>query len=75
MDWARQGPAVVGAAPLTDGREARIVVLGYRANPRGAMVVITNELGGAADTRPLADMLDVIHPRVVAEALCMQERL
>lgn len=75
MDWTQQGPAVVGVVPLTDGREGKIVLLGHRANPRGAMVVLAKDSDAAVETRPLADSLDLIPPRAVAEALCMQERL
>lgn len=72
--WSRQGSAVVGEVRLTTGVAARVVVVGPRQNPKGAVLVIA---GGAGDlqTQPLYEQPDFIAPQQLAEVLCMQERL
>jgi len=59
---------------LLDNRQANIVLVGARQNPKGAIVVLPGEAGGAVQTLPLSMALNLIHPAHVIEILCMQER-
>lgn len=73
MDWTRQGAAVVSSIELANGRRGKVVLVGPRENPKGAVVVIAGA-GGVVETRPVGAHLDDLPPAVVAEVMCMQER-
>ena len=60
---------------LTTGQRGKIVIVGPRENPKGAVIVLAGASAGAADTRPVEAHLDDLSPAVVAEVICMQERL
>jgi len=74
MDWTRQGAAVVSSIELTTGPRGKVVLVGPRENPKGAVIVIAGA-GGVVDTRPVSAHLDYLPAAVVAEVLCMQERV
>jgi len=75
MKWTRQGDAVVGAVRLTDGVSARVVLVGPRTNPKGAVVVIPVEGPEKVKTLNLHEALERLNPQDVVETLCLQERL
>jgi hypothetical protein len=73
--WKQQGAALVGALSLLDGRAARVVLMGPRTNPRGAMVAIPAPGGeGAPEVVSLAEAVELLHPQQIIESLCAQER-
>ena len=74
MDWTRQGGAVTSSVRLIDGRTGKLVLVADRANPKGAMLILT-DAPTEQNTFPLDKVLDAFHPHEVAETLCMQERL
>ena len=74
MDWSRQGGAVISPARLTDGRAVRVVLVADRANPKGAMLIIS-DASTAQNAFPLSKMLDAVHPNDAVDILCMQERI
>ena len=73
MDWTRQGAAVVSSVELSGGQRGKVVLVGPRENPKGAVVVLAGA-GGTVETRPVEAHFDRLSPAVVAEVLCMQER-
>lgn len=74
MDWKNQGAALVSSIRLTTGQMGRVVIVGPRENPKGAVVVIAGGAGGTVDTQPVEAHMDRLPPAVVAEIVCMQER-
>ena len=74
MEWKRQGAGLVSPINLLDGREGRIVLVGSRDNPKGAMLVLLAEGAGGAQAVALSQALSALHPRQVVEVLCAQER-
>jgi hypothetical protein len=75
MDWTMQGAAVVSNIELTTGQRGKVVLVGARENPMGAVIVLAGASGGAVDSKPVEAHLDRLSPTVVAEVICMQERL
>lgn len=75
MDWTKQGAAVYSRVELTTGKQGKVVIVGARENPKGAVVVIADTAPGGVDTQPLEAHIDHLSPAVVAEIMCMQERL
>lgn len=65
----------MGALALDDGSWGKVVLVGGRDNPQGALLVLAPEGGGPAKPAALSDCLDRLHPQDVVEALCMQERV
>lgn len=74
MDWKRQGAGLVGPISLRNGSEGKVVLVGPRDNPKGAMVVLAAGDAGGAQAIPLMDALKLMHPRQVVDILCAQER-
>jgi hypothetical protein len=72
--WKQQGEAVVGALRFPDGRSARMVLVGPRDHPKGAMVVVATA-SEAADVMPLSQAVPLLAAQQIIEALCMQERV
>lgn len=72
MEWKRHGAGLVSTVDLVDGREGKVVIVGARDNPRGAMLVLPAT--DAQDVR-VADSIDLLHPRQLVEVLCAQERM
>lgn len=72
--WKKQGEAVVGALRFTDGRSARLVLVGPRDHPKGAMLVVATT-PEAADVIPFSDALTFLYAQQIIESLCMQERV
>lgn len=75
MEWTKQGAAAVAALQLNNGVRGRIVLVGVRENPKGAMVLVPGAMPASVDTRPLDQHLDHLSPAAVVEIMCMQERL
>ncbi len=75
MDWTKQGPAFVAPINLTTGQHGRVVIVGPRENPKGAVIVIAHASGGSVDTQPVDAHLDRLAPAAAAEIICMQERV
>jgi hypothetical protein len=72
--WTQQGPAWVGPIPLKDGRRGTVVVVGDRANPKGAALVLPPEDGADQVHMPISEAGSLIQPWYLIEILCMQER-
>ncbi|NUM55475.1 MAG: hypothetical protein HUU46_17645 [Candidatus Hydrogenedentes bacterium] len=72
MDWTKQGAAVVSSVEFTTGQRGKVVIVGPRENPKGAVIVIAGPAG--VETRSVGEYLDRLNPAAVAEILCMQER-
>ena len=60
---------------LLDGRQANIVLVGSRENPKGATLVVPGEGGGPVSALPLADAVNLLHPQQVIDIICMQQRV
>lgn len=76
MNWKQQGSAVVGALDLADGRQATVVLVGARSNPKGAALVTTS--GGDAacvSTTPVGECLHLLSAKQVIDVFAMQERV
>ncbi|MCP4645395.1 MAG: hypothetical protein GY851_33435 [bacterium] len=65
---------MVGPVVTRDGRPGKVVLVGPRGNPKGAMLVVSAQNGDAVQPVPLADHLSDLEPTALLEALCMQER-
>jgi len=74
MEWKRQGAGVVSTVELRDGREGKVVLVGSRDNPKGAMLVLPSEDGQGAQALALQDCVRFLHPRYLVDILCAQER-
>ncbi len=74
MDWNRQGAGLVSTIELRDGREGKVVLVGSRDNPKGAMLVLASQASQGAQAVPLIEGSRFLHPRQVVEILCVQER-
>ena len=75
MEWTKQGAAAVAPIQLLNGARGRIVLVGARENPKGAMVLVPGSVPASVDTRPLEQHLDHLAPMTIVEIICMQERL
>ncbi len=60
--------------PLVDGRQANIVLVGPRNNPKGAVLVMPPQGNGPLPTLPLTEGLELLHPEAVIDIFAMQER-
>lgn len=65
----------MGRLALTDTRQANIVLVGARQNPKGAVLVLPGEAGAPVQTAPFPTALALVHPANAVEILCMQERV
>jgi len=65
----------VGNLSLLDGRQANVVLVGPRENPKGATLVLPAEGGGPVRALPLAEGIELLHPETVIDIICMQERV
>lgn len=72
--WKKQGAGWVGSLSLVDGRQANVVCVGSRENPKGAVLVLPEEETGQVQTMQLSSGLERLYPCHVLEVLCMQER-
>lgn len=75
MDWTKQGAAVVSSVELTTGQHGKVVIVGPRENPKGAVIVLGGAGGGVMDAKPVDAHMDQLAPAAVAEIICMQERV
>lgn len=75
MDWTKQGAAVVSSVELTTGQHGKVVIVGPRENPKGAVIVLGGAGGGVMDAKPVDAHMDHLSPGVVAEIICTQERV
>lgn len=73
VSWKKQGAALVGTLALVDGREANVVLVGARQNPKGAVLIVPSRTDGHLQTVLLSDSLDQLDQSSVVEVLCMQE--
>lgn len=65
----------MGRVLFQDGRAGSVVLVGSRKNPKGAVVVMPADNGGAVRTLPLPEALDALHPATVVDVLATQERV
>ena len=65
---------MVSVIALRDGRVGKVVLVGGRDNPRGAVMVMPGEGTAGAQAVPLNEHRGLLHPRQVVEVLCAQER-
>ncbi|MBN2311300.1 MAG: hypothetical protein JXR94_20150 [Candidatus Hydrogenedentes bacterium] len=72
--WQKQETAYVGKVQLADGHWCKVVLVGARTNPQGAMVVVAGKGGEAVKPRPFADCVAAFTPDTVMEVYCTQER-
>ena len=73
-NWKQQGAGVVGPVTLNDGTRGRIVLIGPRNVPGGAMAVLQDKDGGPVKSLPLTAILERLAPADVVANLCAQER-
>ena len=74
--WQKQSAGWVGALRLTDGRAAKVAIVGSRETPKGAMIVCANsEDAHSVETLSLLESASLIHPGNVVEIMCLQERI
>ena len=74
MDWKRHGAGLVSEIALSDGRSGKVVLIGGRDNPKGAMLVLPGEGAESAQAFPIVEVAGVFHPSQLVEVLCAQER-
>ncbi len=72
--WKQQGTGVVGPVTLNDGTRGRIVLIGPRNAPSGAMAVLQRSKGGSVESLPVMAILERLAPADVVAILCAQER-
>ena len=65
----------MGTLSLRDGRQANVVLIGPRENPKGATLVVPGEAGAEARALPLSECLDMLHAESAIDIVCMQERV
>jgi hypothetical protein len=75
IGWKKQGDALVGVLTLPSGRPARIVLMGPRSNPKGAMVVIPSVTDAKPEVLPLADAAELLSAQQIIDVACVQERI
>ena len=74
--WQQQSAGWVGVLRLTDDRVAKVVVVGSRETPKGAMIVCaTSEEATSVETLSLSEAAPQIHPGNIVEIMCLQERI
>ncbi len=59
---------------MSDGRVGSVVLVGPRANSKGAIMVLPSDDSGSMKTLPFADVVDALPPATVVEVLAAQER-
>lgn len=59
---------------LLDGRAVKVILVGPRDHPKGAMVAFSSREGAAAEILPFHDVLERLSPTTILEILCSQER-
>ncbi|MFO7975568.1 MAG: hypothetical protein R6V12_13135 [Candidatus Hydrogenedentota bacterium] len=72
--WKQQGNGLVASLTLSDGTEGRVVLVGPRSDPEGAMVVLIGNEQGSVESLPLTEVLDRVPPDTAVSILCAQER-
>lgn len=72
--FKQQGEAVVGVLTLPDGRAGRVVLVGPRELPKGAMVVVATG-ATSSEVIPLSNALPLLSAQQIIEIVCMQERV
>jgi hypothetical protein len=76
VKWHRQGAALVGDIVLDKAQvPARVVLVGPRSTPKGAVLVTATPEAGQLNTQPFHDCLARVPAAHVVEVVCMQERL
>jgi hypothetical protein len=73
IPFKQQGEAVVGVITLPDGRAGRVVLVGPRDHPKGAMLVVSTG-AASSDVVPLSTALPLLSAQQIIEIVCMQER-
>lgn len=64
----------MAALNLEDGRAVKVILVGPRDHPKGAMVAFASHEGASAEIVPLNEVLDDLSPPAIIEILCSQER-
>lgn len=59
---------------LEDGRAVKVILVGPRDHPKGAMIAFSSREGASAEILPLSDVMDGLSPSAIIEILCSQER-
>ncbi|HPO13316.1 MAG TPA: hypothetical protein PLI09_07715 [Candidatus Hydrogenedentes bacterium] len=72
--WKRQGSAIIGDINTLDNRRGTVVLVGAPKNPKGAVLILPNPDGSQGQPALLASMVSLLHPRLLIDILCMQER-
>ena len=72
--WQKQGAALVGDVLLTDGTPARVVLVGSRSTPKGAVLVTTGAQPGQLSTEPFYSSISRLPAAQLVEVICTQER-
>ncbi len=65
----------MGDIVLLDGNRGNVVLVGPRDNPKGASLVLPGEEGGKVRAVPLMEGVGLLHPQVVVDIICTQERV
>ena len=73
VKWHKQGAAVVGEVLLDMQTPARVVLVGPRAAPKGAVLVCAGE-DGQLVTTPFYDCVSRVPAPQLVQVICMQER-
>jgi hypothetical protein len=75
ITWSQQGGATVGAVTLPGGRTGKVVVVGPRELPKGAMIVYPDQATGTVQKAELDVFVEHLPPWELLEVYCMQERI
>ncbi len=73
IEWSQQSGATIGSLRFLDGRPAKIVLVGPREHPKGAVLICADPNGGIHKIL-LSQYLEQLTPGQAIEILCMQER-
>jgi hypothetical protein len=73
--WHKQGAAFVGEIIVDGKAPARVVLVGPRSTPKGAVLVTTASPGAQLATEPFFECVDRVAAGQLVEVICMQERL
>ena len=73
MEWKQQESALVGLVPY-GGTGARVVLVGARNNPKGAVLIVPTAVANQAEKVALSAGLLRLSVRAVIDILCAQER-
>jgi hypothetical protein len=75
LRWREKNGAYTAPVELGAGQREKVVLVGPRTHPMGAVIIVAPEDGGPVQKIPLDDALDDLTSAQLVEIMCMQERV